>query len=202
MKKKTTLYKNPFNLKVGSIYGLLSFGISVFTHLIGILMYPNYDMLNMPISYLGDGYGGLIYRFGLIFTGIIGIPFCIYMGKIFSMNNSVEPIRKTAIFGSVIYCVSLLFIGAFWRGSFIESFIHGFFALLCWIDGLIFISLFSVLMFKDGRFPKSIAFLGFIVAGSFLLHLILHSPITQWIMTLSIMLWVWIVSSYMLYKRI
>jgi len=201
MKKKLSFFKKPFNLFPASLYGLFSFGISIFTHLLGVLLYPNYDITKMAISFLGDGYGGTIYRLGLILAGVIGIPFCVYMGKSFNNDNSIEPIRKIALIGSIIYCISLIFIGCFWRGNYVVSFIHGLFAFLCWVDGLIFISLFSVLMLKDERFPKSIAYFGFIVAGTFLLHLSILSSITQWIMTLSIMLWAWIISSYMLYKH-
>lgn len=201
MKKEFFFFKKLFILIPGSVFGLISFGISLFTHLIGVLLYPNYDMTRMAISFLGDGYGGIIYRVGLILTGIIGIPFCVYLGKSFENKATTEPIRKLALTGSIIYCVSLIFVGYFWRSNIIVSFIHGLFAFLCWVDGLIFIGLFSILMLKDERFPKSIAFFGFITAGTFLLHLTVLSSITQWIMTLSTMLWVWIVSSYMLYKQ-
>ena len=158
-------------------------------------------MASMAISFLGDGRGGIIYRAGLILTGIIGIPFCVYMGKSFDNEDTIEPIRKLALIGSILYCISLMFIGYFWGSNVVVSFIHGLSALLCWVDGLIFIGLFSVLMLKDKRFPKSIAFFGFIIAGTFLLHLIVLSSITQWIMTLSIMLWALIISSFMLYKQ-
>jgi hypothetical membrane protein len=201
MKKEFYFFKKLFILIPGNVFGLISFGISLFTHLIGVLLYPNYDMTRMAISFLGDGYGGIIYRVGLILTGIIGIPFCVYLGKSFENKATTEPIRKLALTGSIIYCVSLIFVGYFWRSNIIVSFIHGLFAFLCWVDGLIFIGLFSILMLKDERFPKSIAFFGFITAGTFLLHLTVLSSITQWIMTLSTMLWVWIVSSYMLYKQ-
>jgi len=201
MKKEFYFFKKLFILIPGNVFGLISFGISLFTHLIGVLLYPNYDMTRMAISFLGDGYGGIIYRVGLILTGIIGIPFCVYLGKSFENKATTEPIRKFALTGSIIYCVSLIFVGYFWRSNIIVSFIHGLFAFLCWVDGLIFIGLFSILMLKDERFPKSIAFFGFITAGTFLLHLTVLSSITQWIMTLSTMLWVWIVSSYMLYKQ-
>ena len=201
MKKKVYFLKKPFNLIPGSVYGLISFGISLFGHLLGVLFYPEYDMIKMPISFLADGYGGIIYRLGIIITAIMGIPFCVYLGKSFNIDNSIEPIRKIALIGSIIYCISLVFVGYFWRGNSVVSFLHGFCAFICWVDGLIFISLFSVLMLKDEKFPKSIAYFGFIIAGTFLLHLSVFRPITQWIMTLSIMLWELIISSYMLYKH-
>jgi len=202
MKKEFSFFKKLRNKFPASIFGLISFGISLFTHLIAILLYPNYDMTSMAISFLGDGYGGIIYRSGLILTGIVGIPFCVYLGRFFDNEDTKELIRKLALIGSIIYCVSLILVGFFWGSNIIVSFIHGLFAFLCWVDGLIFISLFSILMLQDERFTKSTAFFGFIIAGTFLLHLIILSSITQWIMTLSILLWVWIVSSYMLYKQL
>ncbi|NVM44023.1 MAG: DUF998 domain-containing protein [Candidatus Lokiarchaeota archaeon] len=201
MKKKFSFFNKLNNLFPGSVFGLISFGISLFTHLIGVLLYPNYNMTKIAISFLGDGYGGIIYRIGLILTGIIGIPFCLFLGRSFNKEDTIEPLRKLTVIGSIIYCVSLMLIGYFWGSDAVVSFIHGLSAFLCWVDGLIFISLVSILMFKDVRYPKSIAFFGFIVAGTFLLHLTFLTPITQWIMTLSIMLWVWIISSYMLYKH-
>ena len=201
MEKKVDFFKKLFKIIPGSVFGLISFGLGIFTHLLGVLLYPDYDMIIIPISFLGDGYGGSIYRLGIVITGIIAIPFCIYLGKSFKNDHSNEPIRKIALIGSIIYCISLIFVGLFWRGNSVVSFLHGFFAFLCWVDGLIFISLFSVLMLKDVKFPKSLAYFGFIIAGTFLLHLYVFKPITQWIMTLSILLWVWIISSYMLYKQ-
>lgn len=131
MKKEFCFFKKINNSFPGSIFGLFSFGISLFTHLIGVLLYPNYDMTTMAISSLSDGYGGIIYRVGLILSGIIAIPFCVYLGKIFDNEDKKELIRKLALIGSIIVL----------------------------------------------------------------------SSITQWIMTLSIMLWVWVISSYMLYKQ-
>ncbi len=113
MKKEFFFFKKLFTLIPGSVFGLISFGISLFTHLIGVLLYPNYDMTRVAISFLGDGYGGIIYRVGLILTGIIGIPFCVYMGKSFDNENMIEPIRKIAIIGSIIYCISLIFMVVF-----------------------------------------------------------------------------------------
>jgi len=54
-------------------------------------------MTSMAISFLGDGYSGTIYRLGLIITGIINIPFCVYMGKSFNNDISIEPVRKIAL---------------------------------------------------------------------------------------------------------
>lgn len=201
MKKKFYLFKKFINLLPGSVFGLISFGISLFTHLIGVLLYPNYDMIKMPISFIADGYGGIFYRAGLILTGIISIPFCIFMGRSFNKEYTIEPLRKLALIGSIIYCISLIFIGSFWGSDIVVSFVHGLSAFICWVDGLIFISLFSILMLKEVRYPRSIACLGFIVAGTFLLHLIVLNSLTQWIMTLSIMFWVWVISTYMLYKH-
>ena len=158
MKKIAVYFRNFFNLIPGSVFGLISFGVSLFTHLLGVLLYPNYDMVNMPISFLADGYAGIIYRLGLIIAGIIAIPFCVYLGKSFKNDNSSEPIRKIALIGSIIYCISLVFVGYFWRSNSVVSFLHGFFAFLCWVDGLIFIALFSVLMLKDVKFPKSLSY--------------------------------------------
>ena len=81
----------------GIIYGLLSFGISVLTHLIGVLLHPNYDMMEMAISVLGDGNGGIIYRIGLVITGLIGIPFCVYLANLFKKKGLGENARKAVI---------------------------------------------------------------------------------------------------------
>ncbi|MFX0075557.1 MAG: DUF998 domain-containing protein [Candidatus Hermodarchaeota archaeon] len=201
MTTKSTFFKKWMKSIPASVFGLLSFGISLITHLIAVLLYPNYDITSEAISLLSNGNGGILYRIGLILSGILGIPFCIYMGKFFKKDNSIELIRKLALIGSIIYCISLIFIGYFWGDNLVISTIHGISAVLCWIDGFVFISLFSILMFKDRRFPVLCRLIGVLTAGAFLLHLIVLSPITQWIMTLSIMLWVWINSSYMLYKH-
>ena len=64
MKKQFSFFNKLNNLFPGSVFGLISFGISIFTHLIGVLLYPNYNMTKIAISFLGDGYGGIIYRVG------------------------------------------------------------------------------------------------------------------------------------------
>lgn len=202
IKKIRANFTRLYNSIPGSIYGLIAFGISIFAHLIGVLLYPNYDMATMTISQLSNGYGGLFYRIGLISTGIIAIPFCIYLSNSFKRSNNSILLIKFVMFSSVLYCISLIFIGYFWGPNTFISFIHGLFALVAWIDGLVFISLFSFLMLKDIRFPKPVAYFGFIVASTFLLHLLVLSTITQWIMTLSIMVWVWTISSFMIYKKI
>jgi len=201
MKSNLNAFRKAFDTFPGSIYGLISFGISFITHLLGVLMYPSYDMTHMAISALSDGYGGLIYRIGLILTGIIALPFCAFLGTTFNKNSTNEPVRKIALSGSFVYCISLMFIGYFWGPNLVVSFLHGLFAFIAWVDGLIFIGFFSMLMFKDSNYTRAIGVFGFCVAGTFLLHLLVLSSITQWIMTLSIMLWVWVVSSYLLYKR-
>ena len=201
MKLNFIALRKAFNIFPGSVYGLISFGISIITHLLGVLMYPNYNITYMAISVLGDGYGGLIYRIGLILTGIIALPFCIFLGATFNKNSTNGPIRKIALSGSFVYCISLILIGYFWGTNIVISFLHGLFAFIAWVDGLIFIGFFSILMFIDSNYPRTIGVFGFYVAGTFLLHLLVFSSITQWIMTLSIMLWTWVVSSYMLYKR-
>jgi len=202
MRKILELVNRLFNLLPGSVYGLIAFGISIFAHLFGVLLYPEYDMTTMTISQLSNGYGGTLYRIGLIFTGIIAIPFCIYLSNSFNNSNRLKNLRKLALYPSLIYCISLIMIGYFWGSNVIISYIHGSFAVVAWIAGLIFISIFGILIHIDVRYPKSLAYFSFVLATTFLMHLIILSTITQWIMTLSIMFWVWILSSFMLYKRI
>jgi len=202
MKKLLDFFLKFYNLLPGSIYGLIAFGISILAHLFGVLLYPQYDMTTMTVSQLSNGYGGIFYRISLIFTGIIGVPFCIYLSNAFLNRNKLNYLRKLALYLSLIYCISLIMIGYFWGVNIIISYIHGSFAVVAWISGFIFVSLFGILMFNDVRFPKSLVYFSFVVAATFLTHLIILSPITQWIMTLSIMFWVWILSSFMLYKRI
>ncbi len=112
--------------------------------------------------------------------------------------------------------MSLIVLGAFCGSNPIVVLIHGVFAFISWLFGLFYITLFSMLILKDSKFTKHLAYFGFIVSISlmllliiFILHffevthfLVIILPSLGWIDTFAIIIWYFIISTYTIYKKI
>lgn len=203
-KKVLTAFDRVLSRVPGGIFGILSVTIGVCGDFISIYLYPGYNIFINTISELGVGPGKIFFNIGVIFAGIIAIPFGIYLGRALNTKGSYEKLNKSAVVISIISCVSLSLIGVF-PGNPAETLIyllHGFCAFLCFFGGMIYLFLFSFLMLREPKFSKFLAYYGFFVAGLFLLFLFTWVPITEWIANIGIISWTIICSIYMLYKKI
>ncbi|MFX1320071.1 MAG: DUF998 domain-containing protein [Promethearchaeota archaeon] len=200
----------------GGVFGLLSIIFGITGDIIAFLLFPGYDFTKKAVSYLCKGPGGIYFQIGSVFSGIFAILFVIALGRTFDEDGINEKLRKNTILIALVSCASLVILGGFCGSNPIVALIHGTFAFISWLFGLLYISLFSLLIMKDSKFSKNLAYLGFIVSFLllvlliiFILHffkatnfLVIILPSIEWIDTFAIILWYFIISTYMIYKKI
>ncbi len=172
MRKFNQFFDKLFSIIPGYIFGLLAFTIGFLGDIVALLLSPEYQMWRNSISMLGLATGGIYLRLGLIISNIFAIPFVIYFGRVLKDENVNEFVRKLAIGCGIFTSVSVILTGAFTgRGVFLDT-MHGVFALLSFIGGAIFCSLYTFLVVKNRKFSKSIFYIGFIISGIIVSYLI------------------------------
>ena len=200
----------------GGIYGILSISFALIGDILAYLFFPGYDFTKRAVSYLCEGPGGIFFQVGTVFSGIFAILFVIYIGGTFSENQINEKESKTAVFFALISCVSLIILGVFCGSNKVISLIHGVSAVISWISGICYITLFNILMLKDLKYSKFLAYIGFSVSISLstmvimfflyyipgLQNLVIILPLWEWINTFAMIFWYSAVSSYLLIKKI
>ncbi|MFX1276699.1 MAG: DUF998 domain-containing protein [Promethearchaeota archaeon] len=205
-----------FKIIPGGIFGLVSTVVFLICDFIAIYLYPGYSILHDMVSTLGVGPGALIFNFGLIFSGIFGVILYLYVGISFYEEDLDKRIIKGAIIFSIISSILMALIGVLPadQNNLYIGILHYITALLTWVTGVIYCTIFGYLIIKCSKYSNFIALFAFIPAFmmAFLLILILISiiypftqylvPITEWMMVFSIMLWILVISSYTLYKKI
>ena len=70
------------NFMPGGVYGILSMVIGIIGDILAILYYPGYNMIDNMVSDLSRGIGSIFFNFGLIFSGLVAIPFYLHLGRI------------------------------------------------------------------------------------------------------------------------
>lgn len=200
----------------GALFGLLSITFGFLGDLIAYLMYPGYDFTKRAVSSLCKGPGGLFFQIGNVFSGIFALFFVIYLGNTFNKEEVSEKLRRSAVILAIISCVCFIFLGAFCGSNPIIALIHGVFSIVSLQAGLFYITLFNILLLKDSKYPKLLAFFGFLVSFTLLLLMILFYlhllptlrflmiilPSLEWINAIGIIFWYLTISLYMIYKKI
>lgn len=198
------------------VYGLLSITFGALGDLIAYLMYPGYDFRRRAVSSLCLGPGGLFFQAGTVISGLFAILFVIYLVRTFNDDEINENIRKTARISAIISCVSFIILGVFCGSNPIIAYIHGINAVVSWISGLLYISLYNFLIIKSSNYSKFLGYFGFITTFTlslmlvfFLLHLfpalrdlMVILPSLEWLNALSLILWYLVVSIYVIHRRI
>jgi len=198
------------------IFGLLSIAFGILGDFIAYLMYPGYNFTKNAVSALCDGSGGVFFQIGIVLSGFFAFFFAIYLGNTFSNETVSQKLRKISISFAIISCVSFIFLGAFCGKNLVIALIHGTSALISWGSGFFYITLYNILILRDSNYSKYIAYYGFFVSSilailmiAFFLHLIpaLRSlmvilPTIEWINTITVILWYFTISMYMVYKKI
>ena len=197
------IFDNLFEEIPGGIYGFLSVGVGIFLPILALLLNPNYVPFDGMVSELGVGKGGIFFNLGLILSGIIAIPFFISLGRTLNCEDVNDKLRKSAITFSIISCISMSLIGCFpaVQEDGILLYAHGICTSICWFSGFIFIMLFSILFRNSSRFTKMHVYLGFIVAGIFLLVLFTWWVIFEYMIIIAISIWTVVISLSMIYIR-
>jgi hypothetical protein len=210
------LKKIELNHKFGGYYGLISIFFGCLGDLIAFLMYPGYNITKSAVSTLCKGPGGVFFQLGTVLSGIFAIPFVIYLSKSFNETEVSDKFRRAILYIALISCIAFIGLGVFCGSNLIISLIHGGFAVISWISGIIYITGFNILMYKDSQFSKYIAYFGFcasLILFSMIFLFILHFfpalrflmiilPSLEWINTFSLIIWFLIISTYMIFKKI
>jgi len=225
MEKINEFFNKLFNLIPGYIFGLIAFSIGFIGSTLALILSPEYKMWKYSISILGHATGGMYLRIGVIISGLVAIPFFIYLGRAVKEDNVNEVLRKITvgigIFSSVNVSLSEIFTGV---NNFIIM-LHGIFALCSWIGYVAIFILFSVIMLKNSKFSKYNVYLGYVAAGILIFYLILFfvtnfcnlyveicyefgrgvyiiMPTLEWMVYFSVLFWILFNSGHLLYKKI
>ena len=191
-----------YNSIPAPVYGLLSAVAGLLGDVISIALFPGYS-LNHMISALGAGSGALYFNVGTILSGVFAFLFYLYMIKVIGKEKTDPKLEKVGRFFAMNSCIFFSLVGVFPTSTNMIIFVlHGTFALISWLSAIIYLSIFSKLIFKNKVLPKFFAYLALITAGTIIAFLLTWIPIIEWIMALAITVWITLPSVYMLYRKI
>ncbi len=198
------------------IYGLLSITFGIIGDSVAYLLYPGYDFRRRAVSSLCLGPGGLFFQMGTIISGLFALLFVIHLEKTFNEEIVSKNLKKYVKIAAIISCVSFIMLGIFCGSNPIIAYIHGINAVISWIFGVTYITIFNILFLKSPRYSKFLAYFGFFATFTlsllmfiFFLHLFPSLrflmrilPSLEWLNTLMLILWYFVVSSYIIQKKI
>lgn len=188
----------------GGFFGIISVLIRLMGDFIAIIFTPNYNMIDDLISDLGVGPGAIFFSLGLILSGIVSIPFYISLNDVFGIEEINENLRKMAICFSGISIITYILLGFFPSdpNNILIYIMHGVFALISWVTGAGYLTLYSYMTVKYKESSRFLGYFGFCVVGTVILFIFTWVPVTEWIMTFSIMSWIIVFSLSMIYDKI
>lgn len=225
MERVNVFFDRLFSFIPGYFFGFLAFTAGFIGDTIALLTTPEYIWWRQSISILGDLSGGIFLRTGLIISGLMAIPFFIYLGRTVKDDNVNERLRKVAIGIGIFSSLCVTLTGTFSGVNDFIKFLHGNFALCSWLGNTAVFILFSLAMSKNVKFSKYPTRIGYIVGGILIIYLIPFfttnfcnyfreicyafgrrvftiMAVFEWIVYFSILFWILYTSSYLLYKKI
>jgi hypothetical protein len=176
----------------GGIFGLASVFFALSGILIAFFSFPGFSILLYDVSYLAIGPLGLFFDLGLIFSGILAIPFNFYMIIVIEDKKIKPRLKKYALSLSIMSSITLSLIGFFpvLIENIIILFIHGILALLTFLGVTIYCILFGYFFIINEKFSNFHAILSFFVSGIFIFYFTNRWSLIEWIGILSIMIWI------------
>jgi hypothetical membrane protein len=188
----------------GEFFGLLSVSSALGGILIAFFPFSGYNILFCDVSYLAASPYGIIFNIGLIFSGLIAIPFHFSMIKQIESQLISIKLKKTILSLSLTSSLTLSLIGFFpvLTGNVIILLIHGILALITFLGVTIYCFLYGVLFLKDQKFSFFHSFLSFSVSGIFIFYFTNRWSLIEWIAVLSIMVWITFNALYSLTMRL
>jgi hypothetical membrane protein len=157
------------------------------------------------ISALGVGPGGIFFNLGLLISGLFALLFYLYLIRAIKMNDWVEHKKLLQItkFSSINSCVFFCFIGIFpaIKGNSLMTLLHGLSAGISCLIAIIYLTSFGVLFLKSINFLKFHSYLSFVTVIPFVLFLFTWTPLTEWIMTFAILIWITLIASYTVIRK-
>jgi len=211
--EKLNLYTNKFLDRFpGFIFGIIAIVTGLTGDFLAMSLFPGYNIIKDMVSTLGIGPGAIFFNLGTILSGLIAIPFYIDLGRLVRDDeDNDQMLRRTAITCAIISCITMALVGIFpaIQNSPIIV-LHYFTALISWITGATYCAIFSLLMLRIPKFPKSLAYLGLIPGSIISSYLVLVMipiaivivPIVEWCIVFVITSYIAIFSLFMMYKKI
>jgi len=141
-------------------------------NIVAIIFSPEYVMWEKSISVLGHHPGGMFMRIGLVLSYTLAIPFIIYLGRTLKDAEVNENMRKLAVGSGIFVSVTAVLTGTFSGINPFISLLHGLFALMSWLGGVVVCLLFGFLMRKNSRFSKLITNFTLAITGILVGYLI------------------------------
>ncbi len=199
-----------------SLFGLFSIFSGILGDIIARVMFPEYNFMEMAVSALCLGPGGIFFNLGNIFSGIFALIFVNYLRTTFNKNENNFKLIIGANICANIACISFIFLGVFCGSNIIIQYLHGTSALISWGFGFCYITMYNILIIQDSKYSKYLGYFGFFVSFAFALLVILFFlhlfpvlrfimevlPLIEWIGTGAVILWYFFIPTYMLYKKI
>ena len=200
----------------GGLFGLLSITAGILGDIIAFIMYPGYNFLRMTVSALCEGPGGVFFNIGNICSGIFALIFVNLLIRTFDEEQISYKLKKIAIICADISCSCFIILGIFCGANPIIAQIHGISAITSWGFGFCYITFYNILILKDPKYTKNLAFFGFIVSfllGLLMIFFFLHLipvlrflivilPALEWVVTGAVIGWYLAISTYMIFKKI
>ncbi len=185
-------------------YGIIAIIIRITCDFLAFTFYPEYSIFDNMVSDLGVGPGGIFFSLGLLFFGIISIPFYVAIARSLQSDNIKERSRKFGLFLFYISDITYILVGIFpsIEQNTIIYYAHGVFALISWLAAIGYLIIYSKLMLKNDKYSTLPAYSGFLLIVFVIVAVLTWRPITEWLMTFMFWLWVIIISSYMLYHKL
>jgi len=204
MERKRNFIDKFLDIAPGGLYGILSVIIRISGDFIAFLFFPEYNMINNMVSDLGVGPGGIFFSLGLIISGIISIPFYVALARSLQSEGVNEKMRKTGLIFFYISDITYIMIGFFpsVEKIYLIYLAHGVFAIISWLTAIIYLVIFSKLMKKDGKFSALPSYSGYLLIIVMIIFLCTWLPIIEWVMTFTFIIWVLLISSYMIYHKL
>lgn len=204
MERKRNFIDYFLDLAPGGFYGILSIIVRISGDFIAFLLFPGYNMINNMVSDLGVGPGGIFFSLGLIISGIISIPFYVALARSLQSEGVDERMRKTGLIFFYISDITYIMIGFFpsVENIYIIYLAHGIFAIISWLTAIIYLIIFSRLMKKDGKFSALPSYSGYFLIIVMVIFLCTWLPLIEWVMTFTFIIWVLLISSYMISQKL
>ena len=210
-----SLKDNNVKHKFGGLYGLISILFGIMGDLISFLLYPGYNFTKSAVSTLCKGPGGLFFQLGTVCSGIFAIPFVFALSRNFNKDEVSAKFSKIILYIAVVSCIAFIGLGIFCGSNPVIALIHGIFAVISWLSGIIYVTGFNILMHRDSQFSNYLAYMGYCVSFIlfsmiflFFLHffpalrfIMIILPSLEWINTISLIIWFIIISTYMICKK-
>ena len=186
----------------GPYWGLFSMISGLLGDILAIAFFPDFN-LNHMISALGAGPGAIYFNIGTILSGLFALLFYLYMIKVIGRGTQNPKIRKVGRFFAIISCIFFSLVGVFPTSlNMIIFVLHGTFALISWLSAIIYLSIFSFLIFENKVIPKFFGYLALITTVTIIIFLLTWIPIIEWMVALGVTVWITSPSVYMLYRKV